>query len=306
VVVIGDTGCRVKGARVQDCNDPAKWPFQRVATGAAGSKPDLVIHVGDYLYREDPCPADSQTLCGGTPNGDNWAAWNADFFTPAKDLLAAAPWVFARGNHENCDRSWRGFFYYLDPRPFSATCDSYSAAYTVKLGAFSLVMFDSSQALDKDLNPDSIARYAAELKGIHANHAWLVLHHPIWGLKVAASAEPGDPPAEVFSEVTEGWDKTPPSGIDMVVSGHTHLFELLSFDHGRPPQLVAGDAGTELAMPIPATIKGLKLRGARLMTGQDAHEFGYSALTRSGKDWKLALTSPAGKVIQSADLPLAR
>lgn len=41
VVVIGDTGCRMKGKTVQDCNDPAKWPFQRVASAAAASRPDM-------------------------------------------------------------------------------------------------------------------------------------------------------------------------------------------------------------------------------------------------------------------------
>ena len=234
VVVIGDTGCRIKGKAVQDCNDSAKWPFQRVATSAADSKPDLVIHVGDYLYREEPCPANAQASCGGTPAGDTWAAWNADFFTPAKDLLAAAPWAFSRGNHESCDRSWRGWFYYLDPRPFSGTCEAFTAPYPVTLGKFKLVMFDSGSALDKGLNPGSVEQYSAELASIHVDHAWLVLHHPIWGLKVVAGAAPDAPPTESPTEVTEAWEKSPVRGIDLIVSGHTHLFELLSFDQGRP------------------------------------------------------------------------
>ncbi len=296
VVVIGDTGCRIKGTAVQDCNDPAKWPFASVATKAAESKPDLVIHVGDYLYREEPCPAGSQASCGGTPAGDTWAAWNADFFAPAKNLLAAAPWAFSRGNHESCDRSWRGWFYYLDPRPFDGTCQVFSAAYPVRLGKFSLVVLDSASANDKTLDPKSVAAYSAELAGIHADHAWLVLHHPIWGLK-------GTPPVESPTEVTEAWEKSPVKGIDLIVSGHTHLFELLSFDKGRPTQLVAGDGGTEMAMPIPAKIDGLKLRGATLLSGQDAHEFGYSALTRSAEGWRLALTSTSGKVLETAALP---
>ncbi len=35
VAVLGDTGCRIKGGTVQDCNDLAKWPFPRVANGIA-------------------------------------------------------------------------------------------------------------------------------------------------------------------------------------------------------------------------------------------------------------------------------
>lgn len=37
--------------------------------------------------------------------------------------------------------------------------------------------------------------------------------------------------------------KAAPKGIDPVVSGHVHLFELLSFDHDPPPALVAGQGG---------------------------------------------------------------
>src|SRR5471032_3508044 len=61
ILVLGDTGCRIKGAALQACNDPAKWPFPQVAAAAARLKPDLVIHLGDYLYRESPCPVDRKS-----------------------------------------------------------------------------------------------------------------------------------------------------------------------------------------------------------------------------------------------------
>lgn len=41
IVVIGDTGCRLKDDFVQDCNDPVKWPFAQVARLAAARHPDL-------------------------------------------------------------------------------------------------------------------------------------------------------------------------------------------------------------------------------------------------------------------------
>ena len=55
IVVIGDTGCRMKRAddAWQSCNDPNGWPFLRIAAAAARLKPDLVLHVGDYHYREN-------------------------------------------------------------------------------------------------------------------------------------------------------------------------------------------------------------------------------------------------------------
>jgi len=44
IVVIGDTGCRLKAAdqAYQPCNDPAQFPFARIAASAARWKPDLV------------------------------------------------------------------------------------------------------------------------------------------------------------------------------------------------------------------------------------------------------------------------
>ncbi|HEU0095319.1 MAG TPA: metallophosphoesterase, partial [Rhizomicrobium sp.] len=108
ILVLGDTGCRIKGAALQACNDPAQWPFPQVAAAAARLKPDLVVHVGDYLYRESACPP-GNAGCAGSPWGDNWTTWKADFFDPAAPLLNAAPIVLARGNHEDCTRAGAGW-----------------------------------------------------------------------------------------------------------------------------------------------------------------------------------------------------
>ena len=53
--------------------------------------------------------------CAGSPWGDNWTTWQADFFTPAAPLLAAAPIVLVRGNHEDCDRAGPGFLLLMGP-----------------------------------------------------------------------------------------------------------------------------------------------------------------------------------------------
>ena len=55
-----------------------------------------MVHLGDYLYDA----AD-----------DSWDDWDKYFFKPAKALLRTAPFIFVRGNHENCLKSsqWAGF-----------------------------------------------------------------------------------------------------------------------------------------------------------------------------------------------------
>ena len=61
-----------------------------MSSSVAAAKPDLVIHVGDYVYRESACPPRDQG-CKGSPYGDDWATWKADFFAPAAPALLAAP-----------------------------------------------------------------------------------------------------------------------------------------------------------------------------------------------------------------------
>jgi hypothetical protein len=294
IVVIGDTGCRIKGARVQDCNDMSKWPLQSVADSAAGVKPDLIIHVGDYLYRESVCPPDSQNKCGGTPIGDNWETWNADFFAPAAKLLAAAPWAFSRGNHEDCERAWRGWFYYLDPRPWNNVCAVYTPAYIVRLGARQLVMLDSSATVEDSLDPKQIAEFTSELRSVHVQHAWLVDHHPFWGVKPGVE---GEVVRQLSAPLEKAWEQASPSGIDMVLSGHVHMFAVIPFGSGRPMQIVSGDGGTQLSEPVPASVDGTVIQGTAVRGSQTRIDFGFTWLTNSGGAWNLSLRSTSGMAI---------
>ncbi len=300
VAVFGDTGCRIKGKRLQDCKDPGMWPFHDVAAKAAAARPDLMIHVGDFLYREDPCPASADAKCGGTPSGDNWPAWDADFFAPAADLLRAAPWAFSRGNHEDCGRSWRGWFYYLDPRPWTGGCEAYSDPYVIKLGRFELVMFDSSATREDELNPDQVAKYTAQLASIHleaGSHAWLVDHHPFWSLK---PGEKDGPLRPLSLPLEAAWDQAKMAGVDMVVSGHTHLFAVMGFGGKLPVQIVAGDGGTALSAPIPESVNGQAIHGASVMGSETRTQFGYTILERakaSSDVWNLTLHALDGAAL---------
>lgn len=289
IIAFGDTGCRIKGAAIQNCNDPDDWSFERVARGAAAAHAHLILHVGDYLYREDPCPADKASFCGGTPHGDNWDTWNADFFKPGAALLASAPWIFARGNHEICSRAWQGWSYYLDTHPWTGVCQPTPPPVLVELGNFKVVLFDSSATTDTKMSPELIGNYASQLASIHVDHAWLLDHHPFWALKGSPN---GQPPAPENAGLEEAWDKATPKGIDMILSGHTHVFELLSFGGKRPVQLVAGDGGTKLEDRIPSEVKGLSIQGFMIAEGESEGVYGYTLLEKRSKGWNLVLREP--------------
>jgi len=127
IVVIGDTGCRIEGKAVQNCDNVDEWPFPVIAREAAARNPDLVIHVGDYYYRETACPA-GQSGCANSPHGDNWDAWKADLMAPATPLFKAAPWLWcaaitsyanaaARGGRDSSTRAPRRLNARIDRRP---------------------------------------------------------------------------------------------------------------------------------------------------------------------------------------------
>jgi hypothetical protein len=155
VLVMGDSGCRGDlPHKPQPCTGDGftkVWPFGVIAEDEKRLGADLIIHVGDYNYRNTPrdmvlpprvtgydqplsvkiydtgdlddedVPEEpigpgywSQNM-QGSPIPDSWPAWRDDFFVPATRLMKTAPWLFVRGNHELCSRAGPGWFYLLDP-----------------------------------------------------------------------------------------------------------------------------------------------------------------------------------------------
>src|SRR5258707_12414475 len=156
ILVFGDTGCRLDRNVMQDCNDPAAWPFPKIVATAANARPDLVIHVGDYHYRESPCPAE-RSGCAHSPSGYGFDAWYADFFEPAAPLFAAAPWVMVRGNHEDCARAGEGWIRFLDRLPAGAICRDLTGVFVVRLADFGIVLVDAGRAGDPNGDINALA-----------------------------------------------------------------------------------------------------------------------------------------------------
>lgn len=295
IMVFGDTGCRIKGQVIQNCNDPVAWPFAQIAARAAQLKPDLVIHVGDYLYRESPCP-DGDKRCAGTPYGDNWPAWAADFFTPAAPLLAASPWVIVRGNHEDCQRSGPGWLRLLGPLPVNpvAGCNGHVPLYSVPLGDVTLAVMDDADAPDTNIDSDLRTEYEADFDALGKikGPTWLVGHRPIWGAVTLYGTGVGGnrtliaalPHSSVLASTS------------LMVSGHIHTFEILNYDDkALPPQLIAGFGGDALDA-TPADLTGLNLSGTRVKNGLSIGGFGFLMMTRENDGWLIDVYTKDGAV----------
>jgi hypothetical protein len=305
IAIFGDTGCRLKtGDPWQACNDPNAWPFPKVAAMAAAARPDLMIHVGDYEYREDACPA-GNTGCAGSPSGYGWDAWNADFFQPAAPLFAAAPWIMARGNHEDCSRAGEAWFRFLDPSPMEAACRDLTGDYVVRLGDFGIVVVDSAKVNDNaGEDSDQVAilrRQFADVLGRIPANAWLATHKPV----NAMLAKPGDPQVNIVSnkvlQPALGGDM--PAGVRMYVAGHIHFFQAVDFGGARPPQLVVGTGGDNLEGIPKASVAGADVNGRKALNAVTYSGFAYMIWDRLGSDvWTGTLFDVDGKPINHCRL----
>lgn len=250
LIVMGDSGC--EGDAYQPCDTTASWPFPAFGPAAAGTGPDLVIHVGDYNYRGTP---DKVTIDGvtkevydasgdgplcrsadgyvsqnvpGSANFDNWDDWQRDFFTPAGPLLLAAPWVFVRGNHELCSRGGPGWFYLLDPASpllgggaaqqacpdqTGTTPELFSPPYTLDLDPLALAVVDSANACDAGVNfPEAYSRQLTRVQRQILDKPTWLLVHRPMWGMREAPDKEGPPEMEVINQTLQQALRDQPDG----------------------------------------------------------------------------------------------
>ena len=312
IVVIGDTGCRMKvGNPFQACSDPNEWPFAQIAATAAQLAPDLVLGVGDYHYRENACPADIAG-CQGSPWGYGWDVWEEDWFKPAASLMAVAPLVLARGNHEECARGGQGWFRFLDTLPYdhSRSCDdaanddiaNYNDPYAVPLGDDAQVILFDSAKVGAALAPTSpiFARYQAQFRVVEALAAnpgvfsIFTNHHPILAFTAVAGGPPSGGSAGLTSVLAATYPGSYfPPNIKLVLEGHNHVFEAINFATPHPIHILSGNGGDNLDvnLPDPFPLGPASAGGVEPAPGavvdQIAHmsSFGFLVLDRAPGGW---------------------
>jgi hypothetical protein len=320
VVIVGDTGCRISIGNVyQACGDTAQWPFSVISTVAAAMQPDLVLHVGDYQYRDNPCPP-GNTACTGTPWGYGSDSWAADLFTPAAPLLAAAPWVMVRGNHETCNRAGQGWYRYLDPNPYDSsglkTCNdpandntgNFNDPWAVSFGDTQFVVFDSANASKTAYSPAAFQPYTTELTeaSVLATPSLLniwAVHHPVLGYSAANPPTLGSPGLQSVMNAAYPGNYYPPN-IGIAVHGHVHDFQAFNFSSNHPATFVAGNGGDNLDSALPATFNpngDLPAPNTVINAFAYSQEFGLMVMDRVGavgaKNWKFTSYRTNGTVI---------
>jgi hypothetical protein len=327
IVVFGDSGCRIQVAsRVyQGCNDASAWPFARVAATAASLHPDMVVHVGDYHYRENACPA-GDAGCAASPWGYGWDAWNADLFVPAAPLFAAAPWLLVRGNHEVCDRAGQGWWRFLDSRPLEPGRDcnlgvdddvgDFSEPFSVPLGAdWQWIVFDSSKV---GLAPMSAteamyityrAQYERAFAAAGSRKSFFLSHHPVLAFapnpsQTPTGIYPGNGALQSVLRPLYG-DRLYPPTVQAAISGHIHLFEAVSFTTAQPTQLIAGTGGDWADVALPRTLPAgaTPSQGAVIGSIVSSNQPGFTLMEREGDGtWRVEARDAGGTIMTTCTM----
>lgn len=330
IVIIGDTGCRLKKSdnAYQACNDIQLYPFARVAAAAANWKPDLVVHVGDFQYRENACPEDNRG-CQGSPWGYGWDTWEADLFKPAALLLEAAPWVMVRGNHESCSRAGQGWWRMIDPRPLLPGRDcndaandeigDYSDPYAVPLGGDAqLIVIDTSNTTGEiipsgDLRQIKYRDLYGKLEILTRQAAYNIVanHHPILGFYAdqdkqgKVTLQPGNQGIQsVFGAINP---LIMPPRVNALLSGHTHVWQEVSFSSPHPTQFVAGFSGTmEDLVPLPAELPlGATPAPGAVVEHHSSWVNGFGFMTMELKEsmkWEVKVWDTEGRALNTCNI----
>ncbi|ACT69753.1 Ser/Thr protein phosphatase family protein [Neorickettsia risticii str. Illinois] len=224
IAVIGDTGCRNNHFfSPQDCKK--EWFFKEIIDAVLEHIPEMVIHVGDYVYKE-----------GNRPN--TWVTWKEDFFLPAADLLHSnTPLLLVRGNHEHCSTGGEGWAYFLSS---AKKCLDYESPYTVSLNGFDIVVTDSSTAV-------KLYEDVAHVNDVNnGKRTWIVTHRPLV-FKNKESVYAGD--TAIFKDLKKE--------IELIMSGHVHVAQFLRLD--GHVQFISGNSGALLSHWQTGTTSGSRL-----------------------------------------------
>ncbi|MEP3279098.1 MAG: metallophosphoesterase [Stappiaceae bacterium] len=292
IVAVGDTGCRIRGSRVQACNNAEAWPLGEIVASIEQYKPDLVIHVGDYIYRSSACPPSGN--CQGSPYGDRLATWISDWFGPARSLMAQVPIIFVRGNHETCNRNAVGWFRYMANGPVPADCPAVTAPWKTTIDGLDLITFDVAAGTSPRSDPAYLSTYRANAERVFeglGDEAWFLTHRPLWAyLKAFGTTITGDETQKT------AFGRVMPSAITLILSGHIHISQALDMADA-PIQIIAGNSGTQLD-PAPGDQEAdISLSGDIAQGVYGEAGFGFLVLDRLDiRKWQIRAMDKGGNV----------
>ena len=143
-----------------------------------------------------------------------------------------------------------------------------------------------------------MTEYAAQLKWIDVEatkSAWLLSHQPFWAFRREAGRYEARRTGHCQRYSAVGMEGGALPDIALILSGHLHMFQALGFADGRPPQIVTGNSGTELARRIRGPFNGRKIARTTVSSSAIIRKFGFTELNKQATGWELSVEGLKGK-----------
>lgn len=169
------------------------------------SKPDIVIHTGDLVQ------------------DGSYSQWGPQFFTPAHSLMTNTAMFPVMGNHEGDGTEFRNFFSLPDNEQW----------YSFTYGCVQFIALDTTSTYSSGSQHSWLV---SELES--SDSAWLIVyfHHPPY---TSCSGHSDD--TNVQQDLVPLFEQY---GVDMVFSGHSHVYE--RYCHNGIYYIVTGGGGAPL------------------------------------------------------------
>lgn len=84
------------------------------------------------------------------------------------------------------------------------------------------------------------------------------------------------------------------ASIQLVLSGHIHLFQAIDFGGGRPSQFVVGESGTLLSRDVTDPLVGVSIGGAPIADATVFAQFGFVTIESDGAGWTAIVREVSG------------
>jgi hypothetical protein len=93
-------------------------------------------------------------------------------------------------------------------------------------------------------------------------------------------------------------------GVDLVMNGHVHLFEALSFSSAHPATLVLGNSGSAMEGHVSpsAALAAEPAPDAKVETFATQPGFGFATLDQVGTGWRLTEWTAQGQALTVCQL----
>ena len=150
---------------------------------------------------------------------------------------------------------------------------------------------DTVLAEDTKLSAENVrelyTRQFHRVRELSQGRTWLLGHRPLWGVR----------PTDKTGDKVEAMNVTLQNAlshasalspqVELVLTGHIHLGEVISFTGGRPPQMVAGTGGTLMLPPITAKLVGIQIDSATVEHATVLSQYGFFAFEPEGNAWRV-------------------